>query len=174
MSKSWDETKEQSFSEASLSTETFKWAIESIDKNKASIGVLENIVKNGISSDKTIQDIENHLKDIRRNIKNEIGLKENSLDNLSLNTPNSYKLQVSIPSNLNYLMKAWAAAEGRDLSSVALQCLEIGLREMKSKGSIPLAAVKRYDLACEKRIALAEANNAWEKHEDKNIRNLTR
>ena len=80
----------------------------------------------------------------------EITCKENQLDDLVLNTPNSYKLQLSVPSNLNYLMKAWAAAEGRDLSSVALQCMELGLREMKSKGAIPSSAIRRYDLSCEK------------------------
>jgi len=62
-------------------------------------------------------------------------------------------------------MKVWAAAEGRDLSSVAFQCLETGIREMKSKGSIPLVAVNRYDSACQKRIALAEVNNLLEKYE---------
>ena len=62
-------------------------------------------------------------------------------------------------------MKVCAAAEGRDLSSVAFQCLETGIREMKSKGSIPSVAVNRYDLACQKRIALAEVNNLLEKYE---------
>ena len=62
-------------------------------------------------------------------------------------------------------MKTWAAAEGRDLSSVALQCLEIGLREMKGKGAIPSSAISRYELACEKRIALAEVNDFWEKYD---------
>ena len=69
---------------------------------------------------------------------------------------------------INYLMKAWAAAEGRDLSSVALQCLEIGLRAMKSRGSIPTAAIERYDIACKKRIALAEVNDIWDKYEASN------
>ena len=62
-------------------------------------------------------------------------------------------------------MKVWAAAEGRDLSSVAFQCLETRIREMKSKGSIPSIAVNRYDSACQKRIALAEVNNLMEKYE---------
>ena len=50
-----------------------------------------------------------------------------------------------------------AAAEGRT-SSVVFQCLETGLWEMKSKGSIPSVAISRYDTACQKRIALAEVN----------------
>ena len=62
-------------------------------------------------------------------------------------------------------MKVWAAAEGRDLSSVAFQCLETGIREMKSKGSIPSVAVNRYNSACQKRIELAEVNNLLEKFE---------
>ena len=63
------------------------------------------------------------------------------------------------------LLKVWAAAEGRDLSSVAFQCLETGIREMQSKGSIPSVAINRYDSACQKRIALAEVNNLLEKYE---------
>ena len=74
--------------------------------------------------------------------------------------------------NLNYLLKVWAAAEGRDLSSVAFQCLETGLREMKSKGEIPIAAMKRYDDSCEKRIALAEAQVDSIGNIDKSVRFL--
>ena len=70
-----------------------------------------------------------------------------------------------MPSNLTYLLKVWAAAEGRDLSSVAFQCLETGIMEMKSKGSIPAVAISRYNSACQKRIALAEVNNLLEKYE---------
>jgi len=70
-----------------------------------------------------------------------------------------------VPSNLNYLLKVWAAAEGRDLSSVAFQCLETGLREIKSKGSLPAVAIDRYDSVCKKRIALAEISNLVEKYE---------
>ena len=114
--------------------------------------------------------ISRSLKKLRKAIKAQIASTEDELDSFSLNAPNSYKLQVSIPANLNILMKAWAAAEGRDLSSVALQCLESGLRTMKSTGSIPAVAVKRYNLACEKRIALAELSNAWERHEELDLK----
>ena len=36
---------------------------------------------------------------------------------------------------------------------------------MKSSGSLPIAAIRRYEVACEKRIALAEAKNVWEEYE---------
>ena len=160
MKKTWGQSRDEWLKETSLPDEIRSWAIDSISKSEKEIYSLEEI-----ASSQNFDEIEENLKTLRRHIKNAIALKEDDLDNLSLNTPNSYKLQVSVPSSLNYLMKAWAAAEGRDLSSVALQCLEAGLRAMKSKGSIPNAAVERYDFACEKRIALAEVNHAWEMHE---------
>jgi len=36
---------------------------------------------------------------------------------------------------------------------------------MKSKGSVPVVALNRYNSACEKRIALAEANNLLDRYE---------
>ena len=102
---------------------------------------------------------------MKKKVKETISSKEISLDDIALNTSNSNKVQISVPSNLAYLLKVWAAAEGRDLSSVAFQCLETGIREMKSKGSIPSVAVNRYNSACQKRIALAEVNNLLEKYE---------
>ncbi len=166
MGKPWGETRDQWLERTSLSQEIALWAVDSIKNSEKDIYSLE-----GLSRENKLKEASAKSQEIKKEIKRKITAKENGLDDLSLNTPNSYKLQVSVPSSLNYLMKAWAAAEGRDLSSVALQCLEIGLRAMKSKGSIPNAAIERYDIACEKRIALAEINNIWEKHELKNTNN---
>jgi len=160
MKKSWGEARDEWLRKTSFKEEISLWAIDSIRSSEKEIYELETQFNSGTSTPQS-----NNLKDLKRNIKDQISIKENSLDDLSLNTPNTYKLQVSVPSSLNYLMKAWAAAEGRDLSSVALQCLEIGLREMKSNGSIPPVAVERYDLVCKKRVALAEVYNTWEAHE---------
>ena len=161
MDKSWEKAKEEWRRDTSLSEELVTWITEFIEGRQLSDINLEKIKSLGIEESKIT------LKNLKQKVKLEITAKENSIDDLSLNAPNSYKLQVSVPSNLNYLMKAWAAAEGRDLSGVALQCLETGLRSLKSKGVIPTAAVKRYDTACEKRIALAEANKILAKHEQK-------
>ena len=166
MPQNWSDAEESWRSKTLLPEEISSWAIESINANKNIIDELSQLIDDSFSPQSKERNLQEKLKDVRKKIKTDISLKENTLDDISLSTPNSYKLQVSVPSNLNYLMKSWAAAEGRDLSSVALQCLETGLREMKSNGSIPLAAVKRYEIACEKRIALAEANKAWESHEE--------
>ena len=135
-----------------------KWALDSLITSEEEIFDIEKGIRNN-------EDIFEKIKNLKKKFKDNIASKEISLDNISLNTSNSSKLQISVPSNLNYLLKSWAAAEGRDLSSVAFQCLEIGLREMQSKGSIPLIAIKRYNSACEKRIALAEVNNLLDKYE---------
>lgn len=164
MKETWSSARDEWVSKTSIAEETSLWAIDCLNKNEKAIYETEQIAKEG-----TKNELEQKLRDLKKSIKAEIINKETNLDDLSLNSANSAKLQVSVPSSLNYLMKAWAAAEGRDLSSVALQCLELGLRSMKSKGSIPAAAIERYNTACKKRIALAEINNFWDKYESINI-----
>ena len=166
MAKYWKDKKSGWLKTSSFSEEASSWAIESIEQNEKSIKIFEDEYLQKKFSSQNIKDLEKELKELQKIIKKDISTKETDLDDVSLSPPNSYKLQVSTPSNLAYLMKVWAAAEGRDLSSVALQCIEIGLLEMKSKGSIPSAALSRYNLACEKRIALAQINNLWEKHQE--------
>lgn len=161
----WSDVSKAWLENVSLSRRLSLWAFESIAKYQNEINELEVAYKASALKTESGKEVSSHLKQLRRSIKQEIVAKENSIDDITLNSTNSYKLQVSVPSNLNYLMKVWAAAEGRDLSSVALQCLETGLREMKSKGSIPNAAIKKYDHACEKRIVLAELNRTWETHD---------
>ncbi len=165
MEKSWGAARDEWVTTTSISEENSLWALDCLNSNERAIYEIEQVLRNGSKAE-----IDMKLKELKKLIKAEINKKENNLDDLSLNSANSAKLQVSVPSSLNYLMKAWAAAEGRDLSSVALQCLELGLRSMKSKGSIPTAAIERYNSACNKRIALAEINNFWEKYESINIK----
>ena len=164
MKEPWSSARDEWISSTTIAEETSLWAIDCLNRNEKAIYEIEQIAKDGSNNE-----LEMKLKELKKLIKTEIIQKENHLDDLSLNSANSAKLQVSVPSSLNYLMKAWAAAEGRDLSSVALQCLEIGLRSMKSKGSIPSAAIERYNSACKKRIALAEVNNFWDRYEFKNM-----
>ena len=175
MTKRWAEIRDDWLVKTSLNKKISQWALGPIHKNQAAIETLGEV----FNSEKNIEnenakEVNEQFKNLKRAIKSDFTSRENEIDDLSLNTPNSFKLQISVPSNLSYLMKAWAAAEGRDLSSVALQCMEAGLREMKSKGSIPQAAIERYDISCEKRIALAEANNLWEKHSQISIEDITK
>ena len=44
--------------------------------------------------------------------------------------------------------------EGRELTSVVLQCVELSIRQLKSNGSIPSAAIRSYETACDERLAI--------------------
>ena len=158
MPKNWSKIRDEWLSNTAISEGDAKWALDALVNSEEEFFEIERKFKNK-------QDTLGQVRSLKKKVKETISLKETSLDDIALNTSNSNKVQISVPSNLNYLLKVWAAAEGRDLSSVAFQCLETGLREMKSKGSIPSIAINRYDLACQKRIALAEVSNLLEKYE---------
>ena len=158
MQKSWSNLRDEWLQNTSITEDDAKWALDAIIRAEDELFEIERKMK-------TKEDIFSEVRNLKKKVKEMISLKEIDLDDISLNTSNSNKLQISVPANLNYLLKVWAAAEGRDLSSVAFQCLETGISEIKKKGSIPLVAISRYNSACEKRIALAEVNNLLEKFE---------
>ncbi len=162
MPRNWSYFREEWLKSTSIPEEDAQWALEILIDSEEDFFEIDKRVKDKL-------DPNNQVKNLKKKVKDSINSKELDLDDIALSPSNSNKLQVSVPSNLNYLMKVWAAAEGRDLSSVALQCLETGLREIKSKGSIPAIAVNRYDSACKKRIALAEVNHLLEKYESSKI-----
>ena len=158
MPKNWSYIRDEWLKSTTIAEDDAKWALEALINSEGELFEIERKFKSN-------EDALGEVRSLKKKVKETISSKEISLDDIALNTSNSNKVQISVPSNLNYLLKVWAAAEGRDLSSVAFQCLETGLREMKSKGSIPSIAVTRYDSACQKRIALAEVNNLLEKYE---------
>ena len=158
MSKDWTYFREEWLKNTSLQEDDAKWALEALINSEKEFYEVESGIKNK-------EDVFSKVKNLKKKVRDNISSKELSLDNIALSTSTSNKLQISVPSNLNYLLKVWAAAEGRDLSSVAFQCLETGLREMKSKGSLPAVAIDRYDSVCKKRIALAEITNLVDKYE---------
>ena len=158
MPNNWSKIRDEWLNSTTITKDDAKWALEALINSEEEIFEIEQKVRD--KEDPIIQ-----VKNLKKKVKETISSKEISLDDIALNASNSNKVQISVPSNLTYLLKVWAAAEGRDLSSVAFQCLETGIREMKSKGSIPSIAVNRYDSACQKRIALAEVNNLLEKYE---------
>ncbi|WP_392351974.1 hypothetical protein [Parasynechococcus sp.] len=67
---------------------------------------------------------------------------------------NQVKLTVSVPPSLHVLLRSWAVCEGRELTSVVLQCVELSVRQLKSNGSIPTAAIHKYEAACDERLAI--------------------
>ena len=159
MPSNWSKIRDEWLDRTAVAKDDAKWALEALINSEEELFEIEQKIKN--KEDDAISQV----KFLKKKVKETISSKEIGLDDIALNTSNSNKVQISVPSNLTYLLKVWAAAEGRDLSSVAFQCLETGIREMKSKGSIPSVAVNRYDSACQKRIALAEVNNLLEKYE---------
>ena len=158
MSKDWTYFREEWLKNTSLQEDDAKWALEALINSEKEFYEVDSGIQNK-------EDVFIKVKNLKKKVRDNISSKELSLDNIALSTSTSNKLQISVPSNLNYLLKVWAAAEGRDLSSVAFQCLETGLREMKSKGSLPAVAIDRYDSVCKKRIALAEITNLVDKYE---------
>ena len=159
MPSNWSKIRDEWLDRTAVAKDDAKWALEALNNSEEELFEIEQKIKN--KEDDAISQV----KFLKKKVKETISSKEIGLDDIALNNSNSNKVQISVPSNLTYLLKVWAAAEGRDLSSVAFQCLETGIREMKSKGSIPSIAVNRYDSACQKRIALAEVNNLLEKYE---------
>ncbi len=158
MPNNWSKLRDEWLKSTSIAEEDAKWALEVLINSEEELFDIERKFRNN-------EDATNQIRLLKKKVKDTISSKEISLDDIALNNSNSNKVQISVPSNLNYLLKVWAAAEGRDLSSVAFQCLETGIREMKSKGSIPSIAINRYDSACQRRIALAEINNLLERYE---------
>ena len=158
MPSNWSKLRDEWLNRTAIAKDDAKWALEALINSEEELFEIEQKIRNK-------EDAISQVKILKKKVKDTISSKETSLDDITLNTSNSNKVQISVPSNLTYLLKFWAAAECRDLSSVAFQCLETGLREMKSKGSIPAIAINRYDSACQKRIALAEVNNLLEKYE---------
>ena len=138
MPSNWSKIRDEWLNRTAIAKDDAKWALEALINSEEELFEIEQKIRNK-------EDAISQVKILKKKVKETISSKEISLDDIALNTSNSNKVQISVPSNLTYLLKVWAAAEGRDLSSVAFQCLETGIREMKSKGSIPSIAVNRYD-----------------------------
>ena len=156
-----------------FSSDINQWRETIFSQEEKIINAIENELEQNNQKEDGNHEQEFIFKDLKRKLKSQLNSREIEIDEIALNAANSSKLQISVPSNLNYLMKVWAAAEGRDLASVALQCMEFGLREMKSKGTIPSMAVEKYQIACEKRILLAEINGRLDRRIKALALNLT-
>ncbi|WP_392346039.1 hypothetical protein [Parasynechococcus sp.] len=74
----------------------------------------------------------------------------------SLTRGTQVKLTVSVPPSLHVLLRSWALCEGHELTSIVLQCVELSVRQLKSNGSIPNAAIRAYEGACDERLAVGE------------------
>ena len=113
MSKNWSYIRDEWLKSTTIAEDDAKWALEALINTEEDLFEIERKFKNN-------QDALGQVRNLKKKVKETISSKEISLDDIALNTSNSNKVQISVPSNLNYLLKVWAAAEGRDLSSVCL------------------------------------------------------
>ena len=89
------------------------------------------------------------------NVENHVKLTQKSPAMVKSTTrENQVKLTVSVPPSLHVLLRSWAICEGRELTSVVLQCVEYSVRQLKSNGSIPGAAIRHYESSCDERLAI--------------------
>ena len=72
----------------------------------------------------------------------------------------NHKLQLSISSATEDLLKHWASSENRAVSDVAMLALETGLKALKAQGAIPEVALEATELRSRRRLAQAEAKAA--------------
>ncbi|QNI48848.1 hypothetical protein [Synechococcus sp. A15-60] len=80
--------------------------------------------------------------------------------------PYGSKLQLTIPNAFAHLIDAWAAAEGRERTSVGAEALLKGLRQMMQEGTLPQTAMDSYERACRHQSALCAAKWAVNAHLD--------
>ena len=112
MSNNWSSIRDEWLKSTAIEENDAKWALEALINSEEELFEIERKFKNN-------ENALDQVRGLKKKVKETISLKEISLDDIALNTSNSNKVQISVPSNLNYLLKVWAAAEGRDLSSVA-------------------------------------------------------
>ena len=112
MPSNWSKIRDEWLDRTAIAKDDAKWALEALINSEEELFEIEQKIKNK-------EDAISQVKILRKKVKETISSKEISLDDIALNTSNSNKVQISVPSNLTYLLKVWAAAEGRDLSSVA-------------------------------------------------------
>ena len=79
---------------------------------------------------------------------------------VDLAKPYADKLQITIPPAFGALLDGWAAAEGRDKTSVAVAAMEVGLRQLLKDGSLPPLSVEFYKRTCETQTAMTLAKTA--------------
>ena len=104
MSSGWKEAKDKWLEGTLLSEDLIQWALTAIQDDDEKLISASFKKTNAKQEPTTRKELDESQKDIRKNLKSNITSLENDLDDLSLNSPNSYKLQISIPSNLNYLL----------------------------------------------------------------------
>ena len=98
MPSNWSKIRDEWLDRTAVAKDDAKWALEALINSEEELFEIEQKIKNK-------EDAINQVKFLKKKVKETISLKEISLDDIALNTSNSNKVQISVPSNLNYLLK---------------------------------------------------------------------
>ena len=110
MSKNWSYIRDEWLKSTTVAEDDAKWALEALINTEEDLFEIERKFKNN-------QDALGQVRNLKKKVKETISSKEISLDDIALNTSNSNKVQISVPSNLNYLCLLYTSPSPRDLST---------------------------------------------------------
>ena len=95
MPKNWSYIRDKWLKSTTIAEDDAKWALEALINSEEELFEIERKFKNN-------EDALEQVRSLKRKVKETFSLKEISLDDIALNTSNSNKVQISVPSNLNY------------------------------------------------------------------------
>ena len=98
MPKNWSYIRDEWLKSTTIEEKDAKWALEALIKTEEDLFEIERKFKYN-------EDVIGQVRNLKKKVKETISSKETSLDDIALNTSNSNKVQISVPSNLNYLLK---------------------------------------------------------------------
>ena len=98
MPNNWSKIRDEWLNSTTITKDDAKWALEALINSEEEIFEIEQKIRN--KEDAIIQ-----VKNLKKKVKETISSKEISLDDIALNASNSNKVQISVPSNLTYLLK---------------------------------------------------------------------
>ena len=92
MQNNWSSLRDEWLKSTSIPEDDAKWALDAIIRAEDELFEIERKMK-------TKEDIFSEVRNLKKKVKEMISLKEIDLDDISLNTSNSNKLQISVPAN---------------------------------------------------------------------------
>ena len=98
MPSNWSKIRDEWLDRTAIAKDDAKWALEALINSEEELFEIEKKIRNK-------EEVISQVKILKKKVKETISSKETSLDDITLNTSNSNKVQISVPSNLTYLLK---------------------------------------------------------------------
>ncbi len=93
MPSNWSKIRDEWLDRTAVAKDDAQWALEALINSEEELFEIEQKIKNK-------EDAISQVKFLKKKVKETISSKEISLDNIALNTSNSNKVKISVPSNL--------------------------------------------------------------------------